>query len=298
MAIGLDTLERVREFADELVPLREELIANLVMIAQIPAPTTEETQRVRFLLDRFVESSLQEVGADEVGNAVGMLYGTRGHRTIMLASHLDTIFPSRVDHNVVVHADSVVGPGVGDDALGAAVVSMVPTVLEQLGIQLQSNLHLVGTIHSLGRGNHEGIRFYLDHSSRPVDFGIVVEGIQLGRLNYFSIGTLRGDIMCDVRPEPSRSYGTESALVVLNHIINRILSISVPTRPQVIVPLKRSAVAATLASETSGPGRLPSTFSGAPGNPPRSAAPWPVSPWQERQLSAKRTAPRSTLVFS
>ena len=237
MAVGFDTLERVREFADQLVPLREELVANLVMIAQIPAPTSNEAQRVRFMLDRFVESDMQEVSADEVGNAVGLLNGTRGHRTIMLASHLDTIFPNRVDHNVVVHADSVVGPGVGDNALGAAVVSMVPTVLEQLGIQLESNLHLVGTIHSLGRGNHEGIRFYLDHSARPVDFGIVVEGIQLGRLNYFSIGTLRGDIMCDVRPEPSRSYGTESALVVLNHIINRILSISVPTRPYTMIRL-------------------------------------------------------------
>ena len=95
----------------------------------------------------------------------------------------------------------------------------------------------MGTIHSLGRGNHEGIRFHLDHSPRPVDFGIVVEGIQLGRLNYFSIGTLRGDISCDVRPEPSRSYGTESALVVLNHIINRILSISVPTRPYTTIRL-------------------------------------------------------------
>jgi metal-dependent amidase/aminoacylase/carboxypeptidase family protein len=60
-----------------------------------------------------------------------------------------------------------------------------------------------------------------------------VEGIQLGRVNFFSIGTARGDITCGVRPsaEPPRSYGAESALVVLNHIINRILTISTPSRP-------------------------------------------------------------------
>jgi tripeptide aminopeptidase len=68
-----------------------------------------------------------------------------------------------------------------------------------------------------------------------IDCGICVEGMQLGRLNYFSIGTARGDITCDVRPEPSRSYGSESALVVINHIINRILGISIPNRPYTVI---------------------------------------------------------------
>ena len=172
------------------------------------ASTGEEGQRVRFLLDRFVEAGLVDAAADEVGNAVGRLQGRKGDRNILLVSHLDTIFPANLDHNVMVEADRVIGPGVGDNALGAAIVSMVPAVLEQLELQIDSNLILLGSTSSVSRGNHAGIRFFLDHLPEQVDCGICVEGMQLGRLNYFSIGTARGDITCDVRPEPSRSYGS------------------------------------------------------------------------------------------
>jgi len=232
-----ETLGQIREFPQLLVPLREELLANIVMLGQIPAPTGGESDRAQFVLDRFVESGVDEVSADDAGNAVGMKYGRTGQRTIMLVAHLDTIVPATVDHNVVVHSDSIVGPCVGDNALGAAVLTLLPDVLSDLGIELDSHLVMVGTVRSLGRGNHEGIRYQLDHLDRPVDCGICIEGIQLGRLNYFSIGTIRGDITCTVRPEPSRSYGSESALIVLNHIINRVLRIATPKRPYTLIRL-------------------------------------------------------------
>ncbi len=235
MSIDVQSPDRVRQFPEALLPMRERLLANLVMIAQIPAPTGGEGDRVQFLLDRFTEAGMADVAAGEVGNAVGRLHGRSGDRNIVLVSHLDTIFPANFDHSVTVEADRVIGPGVGDNALGAAIVSMMPAVLEHLGIQLDSNLILLGSTSSLGRGNHTGIRFFLDHLPEKVDCGVCVEGIQLGRLNFFSIGTARADISCHVRPEPSRSYGAESALIVINHIMNRILGISTPNRPYTMV---------------------------------------------------------------
>ena len=235
MNVAVEIPERICRLPEALVPMRERLLANLVMIAQIPAPNGEEGQRVRFMLDRFSEAGLSDAAADEVGNAVGRLQGKKGDRNILLVSHLDTIHPTNLDHNVIVEADRVIGPGVGDNALGAAIISMIPTVLQHLEIELDSNLILLGSIGSIGRGNHEGIRFFLDHIPEEVHFGLCVEGMQLGRLNFFSIGTARGDVTCDVRAEPSRSYGTESALVVINHIINRILGISTPNRPYTVI---------------------------------------------------------------
>jgi len=237
----IETPEAIRDFPEALKPLRERLLANLVMIAQIPAPTGEEHRRVRFLLDRFGEAGLSEAATDEVGNAVGCLNGTHSNRTILLVSHLDTIFSFSQDHDVTVEADRVIGAGVGDNALGAAIVSLMPAVLEHLGIELESDLILLGSTGSLGRGNHAGIRFFLDHPPEKIDAAICVEGMELGRLNYFSIGTARADITCTIRPmpEPSRSYGSESALVVLNHIINRILGIATPSRPYTRINMGR-----------------------------------------------------------
>jgi len=214
-----------------LAPLREEMLANLVMIGQTPAPTGAEELRVQYMMDRFAESGLPEAGPDEVGNAVGFLPGRVGDRTVLLVAHLDTIVPATVDHNATVLADRIEGPGISDNSLGAAALTMLPTALQKLGIQLNCNLQLLGSVKSLDRGDHAGLKFFLDHASRHYDYGVCVEGVALGRLNYFSIGTIRGDISCRVRPVESRSYGSESAIVVLNYIINRILAIETPTRP-------------------------------------------------------------------
>ena len=214
-----------------LAPMREEMLANLVMIGQTPAPTGAEERRVQYIMDRFAESGLPEAGADEAGNAVGFLPGKVGDRTVLLVAHLDTIVPANVDHNATVLADRIEGPGVSDNSLGAAALTMLPAVLSRLGIELNCNLQLLGSVKSLERGDHAGLKFFLDHAHRPYDFGICVEGVPLGRLNYFSIGTIRGDVSCRVRPVESRSYGSESAIVVLNYIINRILAIETPTRP-------------------------------------------------------------------
>jgi acetylornithine deacetylase/succinyl-diaminopimelate desuccinylase-like protein len=232
-------VEKAGEIGGALLPLRERILANLVMIAQIPAPSGEEMQRARFLLDRFAEMGLTDAASDETGNAVGRLAGKVGKRTILLASHLDTIHASTVDHSVTVQSDRIFGPGVGDNSLGAAVVSLMPAILEHLGIELDSNLILLGSTGSLGRGNRTGIHFFLDHVPTRVDFGVCVEGMQLGRLNFFSVGTARADVTCAVRhgAEPSRSYGSESALVVLNHIINRILGIATPSRPYTVIKM-------------------------------------------------------------
>ncbi|MGH7200605.1 MAG: M28 family peptidase [Planctomycetaceae bacterium] len=223
--------DALRELPGALAPLREEILANLVLLGQIPAPTGDEELRVRFMLDRFVEFGLSDAGPDETGNAVGFLPGRTGKRTIMLVAHLDSIVARNAEHDVTVQADRITGPAISDNALGAAVVSMMPRILEHLGLRLDSNLHLLGSVQSLERGNHGGLRFHLDHLPRPVHFGLCLEGVQLGRLNFFSIGTIRGDITCDVRPIESRSYGSESAIVVLNNVINRLLRIETPVRP-------------------------------------------------------------------
>ena len=230
-AVPDDAVGLLEELPARLAPLREEVLANVVMIGQTPAPSGQEGGRVRYLMDRFTEMGLPEAGPDEAGNAVGFLPGEIGDRTVLLVAHLDTIVPDTVDHNLTVSADRITGPGVSDNSLGAAALTMLPSLLDSLGIELNCNLQLLGSVRSLERGDHAGLKFFLDHASRPVDAGICVEGVALGRLNYFSIGTIRGDIRCRVRPVESRSYGSESAVVVLNYIINRILGIELPARP-------------------------------------------------------------------
>ncbi|MFW6367406.1 MAG: peptidase dimerization domain-containing protein [bacterium] len=221
-----DLVERVKE-------TRDVILGNLVMLGEIPAPTFDEGDRIEFLMQRFSECGMQNCSTDEVGNGVGVLPGTDGTSSILLVAHPDTIFSRKVDHTVSVQSDSVVGPGVADNSLGVATLASLPTLLEMLGIHFRSDLILLGGVRSLGRGNIEGLRFFLGNNSMPIQTGICIEGVQLGRLSHSSIGMLRGEVTCTIPEQYDWTrFGASSAIVTLNEVITRIQEIPLPRRPK------------------------------------------------------------------
>jgi len=231
-------LETLPSYQKRVEELTEILLTNLVMIAEIPAPTFHERRRMEFLLDRFNEYQLQNCSTDEAGNALGILPGEVGDRNILVVAHMDTVFPSKVDHTVSIQPNYVSGTGIGDDSLGVAAVATLPIILQQLEFKLNANLILMSSARSLGKGDIEGIRFFLNNKGLPISAGICVEGVKLGRLSYASIGMLRGEIVHRVPEEYDWSrFGTGGAIVNMNDVINRILEIPLPRRPRTTIVL-------------------------------------------------------------
>ena len=231
-------LDRLPEFQAGARELSEILLTNLVMISEIPAPTFGEHRRMQFLLDRFNEYELQNCSTDEAGNALGILPGRSGEQNILVVGHMDTVFPEKVDHTVSIEPGAVSGAGIGDDSLGLAALVTLPQMLSHLGIELNANLIFMGSARSLGRGDIEGIRFFLDNRNVPISSGICVEGVKLGRLSYASIGMLRGEIHYRVPEEYDWTrFGAGGAIVNMNDVINRILEIPLPRRPRTSIVL-------------------------------------------------------------
>jgi acetylornithine deacetylase/succinyl-diaminopimelate desuccinylase-like protein len=243
-----DTRAAAGEFAGLLADLprmqaaarqvSEILLANLVMIGEIPAPTFGEAERARFLQDRFNECDLQNCCTDEMDNVCALLPGTSGKRTLLLVAHLDTLHPATVDHTITLSADRVTGAAVSDNSLGLAALATLPTLLRRLDIGLAANVVLMGASRSLGHGNLAGIRFFLDNvPDKPVG-GICVEGVHLGRLNLSVVGMARGDILCQVPEEFDwTKFGASGAIMTINEVINRILAIPLPKRPPTTIVL-------------------------------------------------------------
>jgi len=111
-------LTRVHGLAGELEPFREMLLANVVMISEIPAPTFAEQERISFLNQRFNESGLDSTSIDELGNGVAILPGSEGKRTIMLTAHADTPFAAAENHSCTLDTGRILGLGVADNSLG------------------------------------------------------------------------------------------------------------------------------------------------------------------------------------
>lgn len=231
-----DILSSLDDIQQNTKQLKEILLANLVMLGEIPAPTYQEEDRIDFLLNRFKEAELYKNSTDEVGNGIGILEGKEANGNILVVAHADTVFGNKIDHTLQVQPETVTGPGVADNSLGLAVLATIPTFLEKLDIQLKNNLILMGASRSLGRGNLEGLRFFLSNFEQPIEAGIGIEGVELGRLSHTSIGMKRGEISCSVPEQYDWSrFGDASAILTINEVINRINEIRLPQRPRTSV---------------------------------------------------------------
>jgi acetylornithine deacetylase/succinyl-diaminopimelate desuccinylase-like protein len=231
-----EIIDMLPKYEQQLSELSEIMLANLVMIAETPAPTFSEQRRMEFLMERYNEYELQNCSTDEAGNALGILPGEVGDRNILVVAHMDTLFTEGEDHTVTIQPGHVYGLGIGDNSLGVASMVTLPIILRELGITLNSNLILMGSARSLGRGNIEGIRFFLENTDVPISAGLCVEGVRLGRLSYSSIGMLRGEIGYDLPEEYDWTrFAAGGAIVNMNEVINRVLEIPLPRRPRTTI---------------------------------------------------------------
>src|SRR6056297_1728851 len=125
MVIMEEIVHKLPKYQQAAESLREIILANLVMIGEIPSPTFDEARRVELLQNRFVECGLQNCSSDEAGNALAVLpgKGSEDGGSILITAHLDTIFENEVDHTLLVQADRITGPGVADNSLGLAILA-------------------------------------------------------------------------------------------------------------------------------------------------------------------------------
>ncbi len=219
---------------DILAGLREILLANVVMASEIPAPTGGERLLTRFLSDRFTESGLNDIAGDQAGNVAAVLPGRDRKRNLLVAAHVDKIWPETSDHTVSVGVGKMSGRGIADNSLGVAVLATLPLILDRLEIELESNLILLGTSRSFGRGNLGGMRFFLDNIDQEIAGALCIEGMDLGRLSFSSLGMARGEIVAE-RSGVSEDVDLVSAGVipVLNRLISGILDLNREQFPDV-----------------------------------------------------------------
>jgi len=228
-------LERLPSFVDDIRSIKETIITNIVLIGQIPAPTFREKRRANFYLERLAESHVDDCTTDGYRNPIGIIRGTNNEKPpIFVVAHLDSFFDQDIDYNYTVKESSIQGPGLLDNALGVGVLASLPEVFRKLNLKFESDIVLAGVIQSLGRGNLRGIRHLLKTWPTPIRGAVCIEGIELGRLNYYSDGMIRGEIHCNLKKtERVLHHQYESnAILTLNEIINEILKLSLPQRPR------------------------------------------------------------------
>jgi acetylornithine deacetylase/succinyl-diaminopimelate desuccinylase-like protein len=213
--------------------IQDIIITNIVLIGQTPAPTFKEKKRSKVFLERMAEFGVDECTTDGYRNPIAIVRGTDPDKPpIFLVAHLDTFYTGPMMYNYTVEQNRITGPGLLDNSLGVGVLLSMPEILGRLGIRLQSDLVMAGTIQSIGKGNLRGVRHLLKTWPTQIRGGICLEGVELGRLNYSSNGMVRGEIECRVA-EGKHGGDREqpNAILMANEIINKIMKLKLPQRP-------------------------------------------------------------------
>lgn len=238
-----DLSKMIKTFIERVAEHRERIITNTVLIGQVPPISAVLKQdevdnpntnlRTRAFVERLTEIGVDECTVDAAGNPIGLIKGSEDEdEVIILAAHMDTVYQFDQEVHLSVDTNQITGPGLIDNSISLGVLLSLPEILQDLGSKFRHDIVILGLAESLGDSNLSGIRQFLEFWKRPIAAGIILEGGELGRLNYFSRAMVRMEIRCAI---PSRSgwenkYGN-NAILIINEVINRILAISLPQRP-------------------------------------------------------------------
>lgn len=166
----------------------DRLVQDVITLTEIPAPPFGEENRARAFADMLRAHGLEDVEIDAEGNAMGLRRGTGapGGPLLVVAAHLDTVFPASTDVKVRREGDRLFAPGIGDDTCSLAVLLAFIRAMDEAGIRTKSDILFVGNVGEEGPGDLRGMRYlfgqgkYKDRIAQFISFEPNREAVAIG----------------------------------------------------------------------------------------------------------------------
>jgi len=137
-------------------------VADIVTLTEIPAPPFKEETRAKAYLAMLKAHGLTNVEMDAEGNVMGVRPGTatKGKGPfVVIAAHLDTVFPEGTDVKVKREGTKLMAPGIGDDTRSLATLLAYVRALDAAKIRTKADILFVGNVGEEGPGDLRGTRF-------------------------------------------------------------------------------------------------------------------------------------------
>jgi acetylornithine deacetylase/succinyl-diaminopimelate desuccinylase-like protein len=210
-----------------------QMLQEQVRICEIAAPPFHEEQRGLELKKLFEQLQLQDVHIDKAGNVIGTRSGERPHPNLVLAAHLDTVFPEGTNVKVTQEGTVMKGPGIGDDCRGLAVVLGVVRALNEAKVKTHGTITFVADVGEEGLGDLRGMKeLFGDSLKGQIDDFISVDGLGTG-ITDIGVGSYRYKVM--FKGPGGHSYGAfgmANPIQAMGRAIAKIDNFDVPTTPK------------------------------------------------------------------
>ena len=166
---------RVRAALDWFTPNISWVNDQQVRITEIPAPPFQEAERAAAVKALLAEAGLQ-VQIDKTGNVIGELRGANEREIVVIAAHLDTVFPPGTD--VKVHRDGtrMTAPGISDNGSGLAALVALARAAQSARLKPQRTILFVADVGEEGEGNLRGMRAIVESYRGKLKGVVVLDG--------------------------------------------------------------------------------------------------------------------------
>jgi len=201
-------------------------------MCQIPAPPFRETARAQAMKSAFMQAGLSNVRSDRAGNVLANL-GVAAKPHIVVAAHLDTVFPEGTDVRVTQSGTRLKGPGIGDNCRGLAVMLAVARSIVKTRVHLRGSITFVADVGEEGLGDLRGMRELFGVTLKgQVDQFVAIDGAGLF-LTTASVSSRRYKVTFSGPGGHSyAAFGTPNPIQAMGRAITRISQIQVPGQPK------------------------------------------------------------------
>jgi tripeptide aminopeptidase len=209
-------------------------------LVAIPAPPFGESERSRWMAEKFRELPLDQVDTDAVGNAVGVLRRRAPEiddsgPVVVLSAHLDTVFPAGTPLNPVVKDERIEAPGACDNGAGVIGMLALAHALVESQMPLGATLVFVGNVGEEGEGDLRGVRHL--HQRSPfagrIAAHIVLDGAGAETAVTQALGSRR--YRTTISGPGGHSFtdsGTPNPILLLSSALNSLAQTALPGYPE------------------------------------------------------------------
>jgi tripeptide aminopeptidase len=203
-----------------------------IRLTETPAPEFGENARAELLRSMFAAMGYK-ARLDETGNVVVERIGMQTDRVVLLAAHLDTVFPAGTDVRVHREGKRLLAPGISDNGAGLAALIGVARAFAESSVRTDATIVFAGDVGEEGEGNLRGIRALVDAYGSRLAAVIAIDGPSTTHITTQGVASRRLEFTVSGPGGHSWSdFGAPNPITALSRGIVDFSSIRLPDSPR------------------------------------------------------------------
>lgn len=224
---------RVRAALDAARASEPQTIDDQIRFCEVPAPPFKEAARGELLRRTFQQLGLQNVRVDRVGNVLGDRLGDARRMRLVVAAHLDTVFPEGTNVKVTRDGNTLRGPGIGDNCRGLAVLVAIVRSMNHAEVRTPATITVVANVGEEGVGDLRGVKALFGETLKgQIDRFVSIDNAGIN-VTLVSVGSYRYRVTFKGPGGHSfAQFGLPNPANALGRAVAKIAELRVPIDPR------------------------------------------------------------------